>query len=92
MTVRGFDATKLSNVHSTPLQRMYNVLCIAYGADPGQYKDLVEKGVLPGTRAEGCADEFEQITFAYRTLVVPHLDADVVQRLFPQVKSTPPGP
>lgn len=88
MTVR-LDAKKLSDVHSTPEQRAYSLLCIAYGADQERYKDLVEKGVLPSDRADGCEDEFEQLTFAYRTLVVPHLDVNVVRRLFPQVKPTP---
>ena len=40
--------------HGLPAQRFYNVLCIAYGADPKLFADLVEKKYLPEERAEGC--------------------------------------
>ena len=58
--------------HGLPAQRFYNVLCMAYGADPKLFADLVEKEYLPKERAEGCDDEYEQVTHgdeqAHRTL------------------------
>src|SRR5262245_11734079 len=46
-------ATEFSDVHGTPAQRLYNVMCIAYGADPGLFAVAVESGALPKERAEG---------------------------------------
>ena len=40
--------------HGTPAQRLYNLLCIAYGSDKELFADVVEKGYLPKERAE-CA-------------------------------------
>jgi DNA invertase Pin-like site-specific DNA recombinase len=41
-----------------PAQRYYNLLCLAYGEDPRQFADLVEKKYLPESRAQGCVDEY----------------------------------
>jgi hypothetical protein len=63
--------------HSTPAQRLYNLLCIAYGSDIELFADLVEKQLLPKARAEQCEDEYRSIDFAYRTLIAPHVDRQV---------------
>jgi hypothetical protein len=60
--------------HGLPAQRFYNVLCLAYGADPKLFADVVEKGYLPKERAEGCEDEYEQITLAMNKLIRPYID------------------
>lgn len=60
--------------HALPAQRFYNVLCMAYGADSKLFADLVEKGYLPKERAEGCADEYEQVAWAIEKLVRPYID------------------
>jgi hypothetical protein len=51
--------------HGTPAQRLYNLLCIAYGSDKGLFADDVEKGYLPESRAEICEGEYWQVEFAY---------------------------
>jgi len=61
-----------ANQHSTPAQRLFNLLCIAYGADQAAFADVVEKRWLPKDRAEDCADEYRQVEHAYRTLIAPH--------------------
>ena len=61
--------------HGTPAQRLYDLLCVAYGSDPRLFADVVEKGYLPKERAEGCPDEYRQLDFAYRKLISPHVDA-----------------
>jgi hypothetical protein len=61
--------------HGTPAQRLYNLLCVAYGSDTQLFLDIVEKGYLPQERADGCPDEYRQIDFAFRTLIRPHIDA-----------------
>jgi hypothetical protein len=65
---------QFANVHGLPAQRFYNLLCMAYGADPQLFGDLVQKGYLPETRAEGCEDEYRQIDFAVRKLIMPYID------------------
>jgi hypothetical protein len=65
---------EFADEHGTPAQRAYNVLCIAYGADPGLFGDLVSKGYLPAKRAEGCSEEYGQIATAFEKLIRPHLD------------------
>jgi hypothetical protein len=61
--------------HGTPAQRLYNVLCLAYGSDKRLFADVVEKGFLPKERAEICPDEYKQVELAYRMLIAPHTDA-----------------
>jgi Putative metallopeptidase len=61
--------------HGTPAQRLYNLLCIAYGSDKELFADVVKKGFLPEDRAELCEDEYRQIDFAYRALIAPHVDS-----------------
>jgi len=39
--------TRFADVHGTPAQRFYNVLCIAYGADKQLFGYVVERGYLP---------------------------------------------
>ena len=68
---------KFSDVHGTPSQRYYNVLCLAYGADPVLFADFVASGKLPKDRAEGCEFEYQQIANAFERLVVPNLDPDL---------------
>jgi hypothetical protein len=60
--------------HGLPAQRFYNVLCMAYGADSKLFADLVDKKYLPGERAEGCADEYDQVIRALNKLIGPYID------------------
>lgn len=60
--------------HGTPAQRLYNLLCIAYGSDKELFADAVKKGFLPEERAEICEDEYRQIDYAYRVLIGPHVE------------------
>jgi hypothetical protein len=72
---------RFADEHGTPAQRAYNVLCIAYGADPELFGDLVSKGYLPKKRAEGCGDEYGQITDAFEELISPHLNRALAKRI-----------
>jgi Putative metallopeptidase len=65
-----------ADVHDTPAQRLYSLLCLAYGSDKELFADVVEKGFLPKERAEICEDEYRQVDFAYRTLIAPHVDSN----------------
>ena len=81
---------RFANEHGTPAQRFYNVLCVAYGADPKLFGDLVEKGYLPKDRSEGCEDEYQQAAFAFRTLIGPHLDRKLAQKVLKKNWLPPP--
>jgi hypothetical protein len=61
--------------HGTPAQRLYNLLCLAYGSDQDFFNEIVERGYLPKERAETCWDEYQQVDFAYHTLITPHIDS-----------------
>lgn len=69
--------------HSTPAQRRYNLLCIAFGSNTELFSDIVTEGRLPKARAEFCDEEHKQVQHAYEMLVRPHIDpvlADKVRR------------
>ena len=65
---------QFADAHGTPAQRFYNLLCIAYGADPQLFGDMVKKGHLPKERAEDCKDEYEQVAYAFHQLIGQYLD------------------
>ena len=54
---------------------------MAYGADPKLFADLVEKEYLPKERAEGCADEYEQVVLAMTKLIRPYIDQTRAKRV-----------
>lgn len=70
-----------ADVHGTPAQRLFNLLCIAYGADPKLFGDLTAKGYLPADRAENCDDEYRQAAFAFETLLAPHINTRLAKKL-----------
>jgi hypothetical protein len=67
--------------HGLPAQRFFNLLCIAYGAHPELFADIAKKQFLPPARAEGCADEYEQVAHAVQKLMHPHIDRRQVARV-----------
>jgi hypothetical protein len=77
-----------SDVHGAPVQRFYDLLCIAYGTDQETFSDLVEQkhvpettalfqGHLPEARARGCRAEFGELNFAFKSLIRPHMDQEL---------------
>jgi len=70
----------LSGEHSTPAQRTFNILCIAYGADKKLFADIVEKEFLPKDRAEVCAREYDDLNFAMTKLIGPHIDMQLAKK------------
>ena len=73
---------EFADEHSTSEQRAFNLLCIAYGADPELFEDVATWGALPEERAEICEEEFEHISYAYHTLIGPHIDPDLAKKVF----------
>ena len=66
--------SSLANVHGLAGQRFYNTLCMAYGAEPDQFQELIERKLLPEARAEGCEDEYRQVAYAIRALMGQYID------------------
>lgn len=64
---------QLADVHSMNLTRMYNLECWVYGADPVANADLVQEGSLPQDRADGCVDEYQQMSDSWIALLSPYL-------------------
>lgn len=81
----------LANEHGLPAQRFYNLVCIAYGAKPQLFSDVVEKGYLPKDRAEGCEDEYNQVAYAVATLLGPHMDKTVAAEKKARLKTWKPA-
>jgi hypothetical protein len=72
---------KFADEHGTPSQRFFNVLCLAYGADKVLFADFVSGKYLPQDRAEGCEDEYAQVDFAFKRLILPSVDVKLARSL-----------
>ena len=70
-----------SSDHGSPEQRFYNLLCLAYGYDAKIFADVVENEYLPKTRARNCRYEYVVLRYAFRQLIVPHLDMDLAKQV-----------
>jgi hypothetical protein len=66
-----------SEAHGAPMQRFYNMLCLAFGADPQTFGDLVGSGYLPEARARGCRMEFGEANFAFQQTILPNVDREM---------------
>jgi len=69
-----------SSDHGAPEQRFYNLLCLAYGYDAKLF-DRVAAEYLPKRRAENCRFEYAAVKYAYKQLVVPHLDMELAKNV-----------
>jgi len=69
-----------AGAHGLPAQRFFNLICMAYGAHPKTYADIVEKGYLPKERADDCEHEYAQVAHAYKVLIAPHTDPRLAER------------
>jgi len=76
------ERERFADAHGLTLQRLYNLLCLAYGADPQLFADVVEKGWLPKSRSADCADEYKQIDYAVGKLIRPYDDEAVKKRVY----------
>lgn len=73
---------KFSSTHELPEQRLYNGLCLAFGADPDLFADLLETGLLPRARSRNCDREYETFDYAFKTEIMPHMDRQMAQAVF----------
>jgi hypothetical protein len=68
---------EFADEHGTPAQRAYNVLCIAYGADP----KLFSGADLATRKPVASEGEYEQVAQAFETLIGPHIDRVLAKNL-----------
>jgi len=76
------DMEEFADEHSTSEQRAINLICIAYGADPELFGDLPGLAGVPQERVDICEEEYELISFAYETLIGPHIDPELAKKVF----------
>jgi Putative metallopeptidase len=86
-----------SDIHGTPAQRYFNMLCIGYGARPDVFAEVVAKHYLPASRAQDCAFEYGALAWAFDHLIKPHIDQELGQKVLdrswlPAVTSRPVRP
>jgi Putative metallopeptidase len=79
-----------SSDHGTPEQRFYNLICIAYGYDQQIFAVVVEKGYLPEARAKDCRFEYSTLRHALKTLIGPHIDQELAEKVVAIRWFTPP--
>jgi Putative metallopeptidase len=70
-----------SSDHGQPEQRFYNLVCIAYGYDAKLFAAAVDKKWLRSTRAKVCNLEYQNLRYAVKTLVNPHVDETLAQKV-----------
>jgi hypothetical protein len=70
----------LADNHSLFRQRLYSLLCLAYGSDRRAFRYLVERGDLPKERARNCTAEYDQAAFATDKLLRSYLRGGRVER------------
>ena len=70
-----------SEVHGAPMQRFYNMVCMAYGADRETFGDVVTNGYLPQARARNCRVEFGEANFAFQQTLRPSVDRDMAKKV-----------
>jgi len=65
--------------HGLPEERFYNLLCLAFGADPVQFADAGD--YLPSTRSSNCEFEYRTLVTAFRKEISPHIDQEMARRV-----------
>jgi Putative metallopeptidase len=78
------------------MQRMYNLLCLAYGSDPNLFSYVVEKNYLPKSRLPACRREWGEVDYAFQQLIYPFFDQkladDVLSKSWVPRRRSPPPP
>src|SRR5262249_59880601 len=67
--------------HGLPEERFYNLLCLAFGADPVQFDDLTHAGYLPPARAQTCIYEYAKVADAFQQEINPHINRDLAKHI-----------
>ena len=79
-----------SSDHGQPEQRFYNLVCIAYGYDPKVFAGAVDQKWLPSPRAKVCTLEYQNLRYAVKATINPHIDKAVADKVIET--GLPPAP
>jgi hypothetical protein len=71
--------------HGVNAQRHYNVLCLAYAANPAIFDNEPPAG-LPDWRAQDCSDEWAMLKGAFAKLILPHVDGEKLRAAIAQAR------
>ena len=69
------------DAHGMDQQRIYNYLCLGYGAKPAAFQDYVDKGYLPKERAANCRNEFDRVKKAFELTMLPYIDQEQMKKV-----------
>ena len=70
---------RFASAHGLPQERFYNLVCLAYGADPVNFPEV--KTILPPTRIPECKFEYVRVLDAFRKEIAPHIDKEMASRV-----------
>jgi hypothetical protein len=83
--LRNSDVTasiaSFSDIHGTPAQRYFNLMCIGYGARPDIFAEVIDNHYLPAGRAQDCAFEYGALAWAFDGLIKPHIDQQLARNV-----------
>jgi hypothetical protein len=65
--------------HGLPEERFYNLVCLAFGADPVQFAEAGD--YLPSTRSSNCEFEYRTLVTAFHREITPHIDQEMARRV-----------
>jgi Putative metallopeptidase len=65
--------------HGLPQERFYNLLCLAFGANKGEFADV--GSYLPPTRSPKCSYEYQTLVRAFHKEISPHIDQEIAKRV-----------
>lgn len=63
------DESSFADVHSLDIQRYYSVVCLFYGANPEQRKQLATDLALPAEKLDSCPSEYASARSAWDTVL-----------------------
>jgi hypothetical protein len=66
-----YESSDFYDEHSLDIQRAYQVVCLAVGADPDTFGELAEEYEMDEERQEGCAFDFQQAANSWVGLLEP---------------------
>lgn len=62
-----------SDEHSPSLRRYFNILCIAYGADPQTFKPILAREGMTAARMDRCTDDYKRQSAVWDALMAPYV-------------------
>jgi len=74
-----YRLAEFADVHDFPQQRFYNIICMAYGADPKTFAYVAD--ILPKERAGNCKYEYQDFRKAWRSRIMPHIDQQLARQV-----------